>query len=161
MYCNSNTWLRFFANRIPHNIELLISYYTGKNWGPKKEISQAATTIPAQEKQLFNGVRTADDEMLAHKGIIYAWHTACRETAVCRHSHLGMKGAAWVIHLEDQSISKLEYGSRPTWIGLAIYIKKLHQKRKIAVASEEWWHEACKMMRVTNCNHRIRHTKEW
>jgi hypothetical protein len=98
MYCNSNTWSRFFANRIPHNIELLISLLHRQKPWPKERsggISQAATTIPAQEKkQLFNGVRTADDEMLAHNGIIYAWHTACRETAVCRHSHLGMKGAA-------------------------------------------------------------------
>jgi hypothetical protein len=43
----------FFANRIPHNIELLISLLHRQKPWPKERsggISQAATTIPAQEK---------------------------------------------------------------------------------------------------------------
>lgn len=60
---------------------------------------RTATTIPAQEKQLFsNGVHITDekstaDEMSAHNGMKYAQYTACGEKAVCCRSHQGIKDA--------------------------------------------------------------------
>lgn len=155
MYCHSNTRLRFRANRIPQNT----AYYTHTQTKTEaKEKGGKCCKLPQlflhKKKQLQQWWTCHRWKLyswwnVANNGINYAYYTAYREIAVCRgmscerldittksRSHLGMKSTAWVIRLKHQSISKLEYGSWPTWADLEIYIKILQQKRRIQLLEE-------------------------